>query len=218
MIAERGAFPLVLGGDHSCAIGTWSGVAARRQARGPLGLIWIDAHMDAHTPGHLSERRAARHAARLPAGPRRTVSGGVDGRPRAGSARNVCLVGVRSFEPDEAELLSKPRRARRSPWTRSTRRGLDEVMAEAHAIATDGTAAFGVTIDLDVIDPHEAPGVGSPVPWGLELRALAHALAAVSSDPQAGGGRDRRIQPAARQRRPHRRRRSAQLATAAAGR
>ena len=63
-------------------------------------------------------------------------------------------------------------------------RGLGEVMAEAHAIVIAGTAAFGVTIDLDVIDPAEAPGVGSPVPWGLESAALAHALAAVSSDPR----------------------------------
>jgi ornithine--oxo-acid transaminase len=63
-------------------------------------------------------------------------------------------------------------------------RGLGEVMAEARAIVSKGTAGFGVTIDLDVIDPAEAPGVGSPVPWGLECAALAHALAAVSSDPQ----------------------------------
>src|SRR5262245_6290789 len=49
-IVARGSFPLVLGGDHSCAVGTWSGVAAAMRPRGPIGLIWIDAHMDAHTP------------------------------------------------------------------------------------------------------------------------------------------------------------------------
>jgi len=49
-ITERGAFALVVGGDHSCAIGTWTGVATALRARGPLGLIWVDAHMDAHTP------------------------------------------------------------------------------------------------------------------------------------------------------------------------
>lgn len=181
-IAERGAFPLVLGGDHSCAIGTWSGLAAALRSRGSLGLIWIDAHMDAHTPAT-------------------SPSGALHGMPLAcllghgepslvalleGHAllpENVCLVGVRSFEPDEAELL-KRLGVRVFAMDEIDQRGLGEVMAEAHDIATRGTAGFGVSIDLDVIDPAEAPGVGTPVPWGLECAALAHALAAVSSDPR----------------------------------
>jgi ornithine--oxo-acid transaminase len=181
-IVERGAFPLVLGGDHSCAIGTWSGVAAALRSRGPIGLIWIDAHMDAHTPST-------------------TPSGALHGMPLAtllghGEAslvalmeghalapQHVCVIGVRSFEPGEAELLSRLG-VRVFPADEIDQRGLGEVMAEAHAIATRDTAGFGVTIDLDVVDPAEAPGVGSPVPWGLECAALAHALAAVSSDPK----------------------------------
>lgn len=181
-IAERGAFPLVLGGDHSCAIGTWSGVAGAFRERGSLGLIWIDAHMDAHTPAT-------------------SPSGALHGMPLAcllghgepslvalmnGHALvpgNVCLVGVRSFEPDEADLLARLG-VRVFLADEIEQRGLGAVMADAHAIATRGTAAFGITIDLDVIDPAEAPGVGTPVPWGLECAALAHALATVSSDPR----------------------------------
>jgi ornithine--oxo-acid transaminase len=98
-------------------------------------------------------------------------------------AEDVCLVGVRSFEPDEAELLSRLG-VRVFSADEVDRRGLAEVMAEARDLVARKTAAFGITIDLDVIDPAEAPGVGSPVPWGIECAALAHALAAVSSDPR----------------------------------
>jgi ornithine--oxo-acid transaminase len=181
-IAERGAFPLVLGGDHSCAVGTWSGVAAAIRTRGPLGLIWIDAHMDAHTP-------ATSPSSALHGMPLACLLG--HGEPSLVALMNghtlapgqVCLVGVRSFEPDEAELLSRLG-VRVFSMDEIDRRGLGAVMADAHAIATSGTAAFGITIDLDVIDPGEAPGVGSPVPWGLEAATLAHALAAVGSDPR----------------------------------
>ena len=181
-ITERGAFPLVLGGDHSCAIGTWSGIAAALRSRGPLGLIWIDAHMDAHTPSTTPS--GALHGM-----PLATLLG--HGEPslvalmegHALAPEHVCVIGVRSFEPGEAELLARLG-VRVFPMDEIDQRGLGEVMAEAHVIATRGTAGFGVTIDLDVIDPAEAPGVGSPVPWGLECAALAHALATVSSDPK----------------------------------
>ena len=179
-IAARGAFPLVLGGDHSCAIGTWSGIASAIRPRGRLGLIWVDAHMDAHTPA--TSPSAALHgmplACLLGHGEASLVAL-MESRPLV--AEDVCLVGVRSFEPDEAELLSRLG-VRVFSGDEVDRRGLAEVMAEAREIVTRNTAAFGITIDLDVIDPAEAPGVGTPVPWGIECGALAHALAAVSSD------------------------------------
>jgi len=179
-IAARGAFPLVLGGDHSCAIGTWSGIASAIRPRGRLGLIWVDAHMDAHTPA--TSPSAALHgmplACLLGHGEPSLVAL-MESGPLA--AEDVCLVGVRSFEPDEAELLSRLG-VRVFSGDEVDRRGLAEVMAEAREIVTRNTAAFGITIDLDVIDPAEAPGVGTPVPWGIESGALAHALAAVSSD------------------------------------
>lgn len=181
-IVERGAFPLVLGGDHSCAVGTWSGVAAALARRGPLGLIWVDAHMDAHTPA--TSPSGALHGmplACLLGHGEASLLALMHGHTLAPS--HVCLVGVRSFEPDEADLLSRLG-VRVFSMDEIDRRGLGEVMAEAHGIVTRGTAAFGVTIDLDVIDPGEAPGVGTPVPWGLECAALAHALASVSSDPR----------------------------------
>ena len=194
-ITERGAFPLVLGGDHSCAIGTWSGVAAALRPSGPLGLIWIDAHMDAHTP-------ATTPSGALHGMPLATLLGHgepslvalMEGHPLV--AEHVCVIGVRSFEPAEAELLSRLG-VRVFPMDEIDQRGLGEVMEEAHAIATRGTAGFGVTIDLDVIDPAEAPGVASPVPWGLECAALAHALATVSSDPKLIAGEIAEYNPSA---------------------
>jgi ornithine--oxo-acid transaminase len=182
MLAARGAFPLVLGGDHSCAIGTWSGVASALANRGPLGLIWIDAHMDAHVPG--TSPSGALHGMPLAC---LLGEGDPDLVAVAGgcvlSARNVCLVGVRSFEADEAVLLSKLG-VRIITMDEIAKRGLDEVMAEAHAIATDGAAAFGITIDVDALDPEEAPGVGTPSPGGLSSAGLERALRRIAADPK----------------------------------
>jgi ornithine--oxo-acid transaminase len=181
-LAERGGIPLVLGGDHSCAIGTWSGMAATLRPRGPLGLIWIDAHLDAHTP-------ATSPSGCLHGMPLACLLG--HGDPQlvdfvAGAVlapQHVCVVGVRSFEWAEADLLSRLG-VRVFSMDEIKQRGIEEVMREAHAIATLGTAGFGVTLDLDAIDPLEAPGVGTPAPGGLRAKRLAEALAVVSADPR----------------------------------
>jgi len=96
-----GATPLVLGGDHSCAMGTWRGVA--EAAHGPVGLLWIDAHLDAHTP-------ETSHTGRLHGMPLAALLG------QGGDAlcvervvlapEHVCVIGVRSFEAEEAALLA----------------------------------------------------------------------------------------------------------------
>ena len=76
---------------------------------------------------------------------------------------HVCVIGVRSFEPEEAALARGAGRARLPDARRSTRRGLDEVLAEALARVRTGTVGYGVTLDLDAIDPADAPGVTTPV-------------------------------------------------------
>ena len=184
-ICQRDGFPVVLGGDHSSAIGTWKGIAQALRPRGALGLIWIDAHMDAHTP----------HT---------TPSGALHGMPLAcllghGEASltsiadhialdpaHVCLIGVRSFEQGEAELLR--RLGVRIYFMQDVAsRGLDAVMREAVDHVQKGTAAFGVTLDLDALDPSDAPGVGSPVPGGLAVEDLLGALGQVSRHPALAG-------------------------------
>jgi len=103
-IAARGGLPVIVGGDHSCAIGTWKGVASALRTRGPLGLIWIDAHMDAHTP--QTTPSGALHGMPLAClfgrGDRRltALGGGIALQPQY-----VCLIGVRRYESNEEALL-----------------------------------------------------------------------------------------------------------------
>src|SRR5690349_2824417 len=98
---RSGRLPCVIGGDHSCAAGTWSGIA--RATDGPLGLVWVDAHMDAHTPG-------TSHSGRLHGMPLAWLLGQDDDplyglTSRVLDPAHVCLVGVRSFEPEEKVRL-----------------------------------------------------------------------------------------------------------------
>jgi arginase len=174
-----GRLPCVLGGDHSCAGGTWTGVA--RAMRGELGLVWVDAHMDSHTPG-------TSHTGRLHGMPLAWLLG-QDDDPLYGLSAGVlnpgqvALIGVRSFEPEEDERLRRLG-VRVFHIDEVHARGLDAVCADALAIATAGTEGFGISIDLDVVTPEEAPGVGTPVPGGISGAQLAAALA------QLGGRAD----------------------------
>src|SRR5205809_1596662 len=134
---QRGHLPCVLGGDHSCAGGTWTGVA--RCVKGELGLVWIDAHMDAHTP-------RTSHTGRLHGMPLAWLLG-EDDDPLYGLAtgviepRHVALIGVRSFEPEERERLD--RLGVRVMYMEEIRsRGIEAALDEAVSIATRGTAAF----------------------------------------------------------------------------
>ncbi len=170
--------PCVLGGDHSCAGGTWSGVA--RTLDGALGLVWIDAHMDSHTP-------STSHTGRLHGMPLAWLLGQADD-PLYGLAsgvlnpEHVCLVGVRSYEPEEDERLR--RLGVRVVFMDEVRaRGIDAVLGEAIEIARAGTAGFGVSIDLDVVSPDEAPNVGTPVGGGVTSAELARALEQVAGEP-----------------------------------
>ena len=167
----HGRLPCVLGGDHSCAGGTWTGVA--RGVEGALGLVWIDAHMDAHTP-------RTSHTGRLHGMPLAWLLG-QDDDPLYGltagvlDPQHVALVGVRSFEPEERERLERLG-VRIFYMDEVSSRGLDAVLADALAIARSGTSAFGISVDLDAVSPEEAPGVGTPVPGGMSGADLTRAL------------------------------------------
>src|SRR5436190_12784767 len=168
---DRGRLPCVLGGDHSCAGGTWTGVA--RATKGDLGLVWIDAQMDAHTP-------RTSHTGRLHGMPLAWLLG-EDDDPLYGlttgviEPKHVALIGVRSFEPEEKARLDHLG-VRVVYMEEVARRGIGSVLDEALAIATRGTKAFGVSIDLDVVTPDEAPAVGTPVPDGVSGADLGRAL------------------------------------------
>src|SRR3954470_9474536 len=168
----HGRLPCVLGGDHSCAGGTWTGAA--RGVKGPLGLVWIDAHMHAHPP-------PPSHTGRLHGMPLAWLLG-QDDDPLYGLAtgvlepQHVALIGVRSYEREERERLERLG-VRVIYMSEIAERGIDAVLDEAFAIAKRGTAAFGVSVDLDVVSPEEAPGVGTPVPGGVAGAELSRSLA-----------------------------------------
>jgi len=152
----------VIGGDHSCAVGTWTGVAKALGPENPLGLIWIDAHMDAHTPTT-------------------SLSGNIHGMPVATlldsviKPANICLIGIRSYESGELDLL-KSLNVKIYFIEEVKHRGLDVVFQEAHQIVTTHTKAWGLSLDLDGLDPEEAPGVGTPEINGVASQELIQAL------------------------------------------
>lgn len=177
-LAEK-AFPLVIGGDHSIAIGTWSGVA--RVVGEPLGMLWIDAHLDSHTPetSYSGAIHGMPLACLLGRGDKRLLNIGRPGVQLA--AAHSVVLGARSYEPEELAFL-REQGVRIIEQEEIMRRGFAACSKEALAIVAGASAGFGVTLDLDALDPHLAPGVGSPEPDGLgagELRALLHRLAAM---------------------------------------
>ena len=181
-VLKAGHFPLVVGGDHSCAIGTWSGVHHALAGKGPIGLIWIDAHMDSHTFATTPSGQIHGMPLACLLGHGEAALTGIDGPEAKLRPEHVCLIGVRSFEAGEAALLHRLG-VRVFGMDEIRRHGLAAVFDEALAIVRQGTAGFGVSVDLDALDPEEEPGVGSPVPGGLRRDELAAALSGLGGDP-----------------------------------
>ncbi|HEX5393099.1 MAG TPA: arginase [Rhodocyclaceae bacterium] len=158
--------PLVLGGDHAIATGTWRGVARHVGSPAqPFGLIWLDAHLDAHTPeDSLSANPHGMPVALL-------LGDGDQGlaHPWLAPSR-ICLVGGRSWElPEHVRLERFGVHVFDHKYIAS--RGIEAVLKEAIDIASLGTTGFGLSIDLDVFDPSEAPGVNSPAADGASSAA-----------------------------------------------
>ncbi|HKO88059.1 MAG TPA: arginase [Burkholderiales bacterium] len=176
---ETGEVPFVIGGDHTSAVGTWRGTFAGLKQM-PLGLLWVDAHMDAHTP-------ESSHSGLLHGMPLAVLLGycGENAPPCAPILRpeHICIVGARSYETEEAALLESIG-VRIYHMDEIRTRGLPAVMHEAHASVRNGTFNYGITVDVDSIDPLEAPGVGTPEENGLsakELTALLQEICAVAA-------------------------------------
>jgi arginase len=169
-IMGRGHFPLVLGGDHSIAIGSLSGITAfARKKRKRVGLLWIDAHGDINTPSTTPSGNihGMSLAALLGLGPRELAN--LDGHPGKILAANTVLIGVRSLDEGERKHL---RRTGVHVYTMSDidRQGIHRIMKKALAHVTRGTAYLHLSFDLDAVDPTVAPGVGTPVKGGLDYR------------------------------------------------
>ncbi|MFP8890476.1 arginase [Natrialbaceae archaeon A-CW2] len=171
---EDGSFPLVLGGDHSIAIGSMAGSSRNAD----LGVIWFDAHADLNTP-------------------ETSPSGNVHGMPLAAvlgrgefseyewayaprvREESIVYVGLRSIDDRERELVHE---SEMTAFTMSDidERGITAVVEDALEVATTGTDGIHVSLDLDWLDPKEAPGVGTPVRGGVTYREAHTALELVS--------------------------------------
>lgn len=175
-----GEFPIVLGGDHANAMGTWGGVA-RGLGNKPFGLIWMDAHLDAHT----LETTPSMNPHGMPAA---ALLGHGDSRflKICGGAlrpENLCYIGARSYEQEETALLRRLG-VRVMEMGEVHRRGIEACLAEARDIATRGVAGFGLTIDLDGFDPQDAPGIGLKCEDGLRAAPTLAALRSVANHPK----------------------------------
>jgi arginase len=171
----------VVGGDHACAIGTWSGV--HHALEGDLGLIWIDAHMDSHTPetsesGHIHGMPVACLMGYGYPSLTHILSAAPKIKPE-----NLCLIGVRSFESGEAELLKKLN-VRIYFMDEVKARGFKTVLQEAQQLVRQNTRAYGLSLDLDAFDPHDAPGVDVPEADGIDPQDFLAALPELTSDPK----------------------------------
>jgi arginase len=166
----RGQIPLVLGGDHSVAIGTIAGVSRHfRKRKARIGVIWLDAHPDMNTPqtSPSGNVHGMPLACSIGMGPRPLTH--IYGYAPKVDPKNVAIIGLR-----DVDLLEKPH-VKRSGVRAITMRDIDErgmraIMAEALEIAMAGTEGFHVSLDMDSVDPQEAPGVGTPVRGGLNYR------------------------------------------------
>lgn len=168
---EQGYFPLILGGDHSLSIGSVRGVAAQRK----IGLIWIDAHGDFNTEQTTPSGNI--HGMSLAA---------LTGRGHAMLAApiiadtNAVLVGIRDVDDEEAIQL-RSSGIHLFSMHDIDRLGMAAVMERAIAAASEGTQGFHVSLDLDALDPGEAPGVGTPVTGGLTYREAHLAMELIAS-------------------------------------
>lgn len=162
----EGAVPITLGGDHSIALGSISGAA---NAQGEVGVIWLDAHGDFNTAQTTPSGNI--HGMILAA-----LTG--SGDPRLVDAvgkgphidpKRVVIIGVRDLDTGEREVLRSSGVHVRT-MTDIDRRGIYDVIREALELATAGAKGLHVSFDMDVMDPSEAPGVGTPVPGGITYR------------------------------------------------
>jgi len=169
-VAARGRLPLVLGGDHSVAVGTISGMARHFQKKKQkLGVIWMDAHTDMNTPttSPSGNVHGMPLACLVGQGPKELTH--LYGYSPKVDAKNVVLVGIRDVDMTEREIV-KQVGVRVFTMRDVDERGMRSVMEEAVLIASEGTAGIHLSLDMDGVDPGEAPGVGTPVRGGFSYR------------------------------------------------
>jgi arginase len=179
---EEGMTPLLLGGDHSLAVGSVSGVAEFYRRRGEkIGLVWIDAHTDINTPetSPSGNVHGMPLAALLGLGPEPLAK--IYGYAPKIDPENVVLIGIRDIDAAERENIRRGGVTHVYTMRDIDERGMRAVMEEALSAAASGTAGYHVSLDMDWIDPEDAPGVGTPVRGGATYRE-AHLAMEILAD------------------------------------
>jgi arginase len=167
---KAGKMPLTLGGDHSLAIGSISGVSKYfKEQNKKIGLIWVDAHADMNTPQSSPSLNIHGMPLSVVLGSGHPALCDIGSKGAKIDPANVVLIGIRTIDDFEKEIL------RKSGISYFTMRAIDEkgmfsVMEQAISVASKGTDGIHVSFDIDAIDPMFAPGVSTPVSGGLDIR------------------------------------------------
>src|SRR3954447_13301986 len=162
---ESGAFPLVLGGDHSIAIGTLAGVSKHYQN---LGVIWYDAHGDLNTAETSPSGNIHGMPLAVSIGLGHSLLTGIGGFTPKIKPENLVIIGARSLDDGEKELI-KEKGIKVYTMHEIDRLGMTQVMKETIDYLS-GTDGVHLSLDLDGLDPDDAPGVGTPVKGGISYR------------------------------------------------
>ncbi|WP_444997692.1 arginase [Aliikangiella sp. IMCC44359] len=182
-IISNKEFPIVIGGDHSSAVGTWSGVACATRQVGNMGLLYIDAHMDSHTfeSTHSGYIHGMPIAALLGHGYSALTKIG-DANPKI-QPEHICMLGIRDYEPEERALLEKLG-SKIFYMEEIEQRGFSIVFQEALAHLRAQCDLFGMSIDIDGLCPKDAPGTGYHIANGIKAKDLLNNIKHLKQDPQ----------------------------------
>jgi arginase len=183
---EAGELPIVLGGDHSIAIGSVAGVASFYHARNePIGLIWFDAHADMNTPETTPSGNIHGMPLAVLLGYGAPELTGIEGFSPKLDPRFCAHIGARDVDAGERELIRKLG-MRFFTMREIDERGMAACVDEAVHIASQAPAGYHVTLDVDALDPGDAPGSGTVVRGGLTYREAHLAMEKIA---EAGGAR-----------------------------
>jgi arginase len=181
---DESMMPVVLGGDHSIAAGSLSGVATHfKKKEKKIGLIWLDAHGDINTPDSSPSGNVHGMPLAAAMGYGATELVELQGfRPKV-EPQNISLVGIRDLDSQERKLAKKSG-VHVFTMRDIDERGMREVMSDALKYAMDDTDGISVSLDMDFVDPSDAPGVGTPVRGGVTYRE-AHLAMEMLADTEA---------------------------------
>jgi len=177
---QSGEFPLVLGGDHSIALGSIAGVT---RVHKNVGVIWIDAHADFNTYETTPSGNIHGMILAASAGIGESRLTNIGGWSPKVNAQNIVIVGARDLDPAEQVLL-RDHAMRVFTMSDIDQKGISEVMRQAISIAGQGNDGLHLSLDMDALDPKEAPGVGTPVKGGLTYREAHLAMEMIADSKQ----------------------------------